>query len=144
MFFSNLEIILKIKLENFIISFFDTSFNLIYIYIYIIIIFIHHYLKNLMNNFTSYLMSMLCKSSTNKYMIMVKNVIDKIMKNMIKLIKKKKLFITQILNRFFPPVFFSLKSHLFTIFFFWVCFSWFSKISTRRNIGPKNSIEPKR
>ena len=56
---------------------------------------------------------------------MVKNVIDKIMKNMIKLIKKKKLFITQILNRFFPPVFFSLKSHLFTIiFFFCVCFSW--------------------
>ena len=33
----------------------------------------------------SYLMSMLCKSSINKYMIMVKNVIDKIMKNMIKL-----------------------------------------------------------
>ena len=25
-----------------------------------------------MNSFTSYLMSMLCKSSTNKYMIMVK------------------------------------------------------------------------
>ena len=70
MFFNNLEIILEIKLENFIISFFDISFNLIYIYI--IIIFIHHDLKNLMNNFTSYLMSMLCKSSTNKYMIMAK------------------------------------------------------------------------
>ena len=56
----------------------------IYIYIYIIIIFIHHDLKkNLMNNSTSYLMSMLCKSSTNKYMVMVKNVIDKIIKNMI-------------------------------------------------------------
>ena len=34
-FFSNLEIILEIKLENFIISFFDISFNLLYIYIYI-------------------------------------------------------------------------------------------------------------
>ena len=48
-----------------------------------------------MNNSTSYLMSMLCKSSTNKYMIMVKNVIDKIMKNMLKLyifFKKKTLY----------------------------------------------------
>ena len=45
MFFSNLEIILEIKLENFVISFFDISFKLIYIYIYIIIIFIHHDLK---------------------------------------------------------------------------------------------------
>ena len=43
-----------------------------------------------MNSSSSYLMSMLCKSSTNKYMIMVKNVVDKIMKNMIKLLKKKK------------------------------------------------------
>ena len=42
-------------------------------------------LKNLMNNSTSYLMSMLCKSSTNKYMIMVRNIINKIIKNMIKL-----------------------------------------------------------
>ena len=42
-------------------------------------------LKNLMNSSTSYLMSILSKSSTNKYIIMVKNVIDKIMKNMIKL-----------------------------------------------------------
>ena len=47
-------------------------------------------LKNLMNSSTSYLMSILCKSLTNKYMIMVKNVIDKIMKNMIKLFLKKK------------------------------------------------------
>ena len=47
-------------------------------------------LKNLMNSSSSYLMSMLCKSSTNKYMIMVKDIIDKIMKNMIKLFKKKK------------------------------------------------------
>ena len=73
-----------------------------------------------MNSSTSYLMFILCKSSTNKYMIMVKNIIDKIMKNMIKLIKKKKLFITQILNWFFLPVFFSLKSHLFTIIFFFL------------------------
>ena len=36
-------------------------------------------------------MSKLCKSSTNKYMIMVKKVIDKIMKNMIKLLKKDSL-----------------------------------------------------
>ena len=46
-----------------------------------------------MNSSTSYLkMSMLCKSSTNKYMIVVKKKkrIDKIMKNMIKLFKKKK------------------------------------------------------
>ena len=34
-----------------------------------------------MKNYTSYLMSMLCKSSTNKYMIMVRNVINKIKKN---------------------------------------------------------------
>ena len=43
-----------------------------------------------MNNSISHLMSMLCKSSTSKYMIMVRNVIDKIMKIMIKLIIKKK------------------------------------------------------
>ena len=42
-----------------------------------------------MNSSTSYLMSMLYKSSTNKYMIMVQNVIDKIMKNMIKIFFKK-------------------------------------------------------
>ena len=41
--------------------------------------------KNLMNSSTSHLMSILCKSTTNKYMITVKNVIDDIMKNMIKL-----------------------------------------------------------
>ena len=35
-------------------------------------------------------MPMLFKLSTKKYMIMVKNVIDKIIKNMIKLFKKKK------------------------------------------------------
>ena len=46
-----------------------------------------------MNSSTTYLMSMLCKSSTNKYMIMVKNIIDKIMKNMIKIFIKKKLII---------------------------------------------------
>ena len=43
-----------------------------YIYIYIIIIFIHHDLKKLLNSSTSHLMSILYKSSTNKYMIMVK------------------------------------------------------------------------
>ena len=45
--------------------------------------------KNLINNFTSHLMPMLCKSSTSKYMIMVRNFIDEIMKIMIKLIIKK-------------------------------------------------------
>ena len=44
--------------------------------------------KNLINNFTSHLMSMLCKSSTSKYMIMVRNFIYEIMKIMIKLIIK--------------------------------------------------------
>ena len=33
-----------------------------------------------MNSSSSYLMSMLCKSSTNKYMIMVRNVTNKIKK----------------------------------------------------------------
>ena len=87
MFFGNLEIILEIKLKNFIISFFDISFNLIYIYTHT-----HHDLKNLMTNFTSYLMSMLCKLSINKYIIMVRNDINKIIKNMIKLLFKKKIF----------------------------------------------------
>ena len=41
--------------------------------------------KRLLNSSISHLMSILYKSSTNKYMIMVKNVIDKIMKNIIKL-----------------------------------------------------------
>ena len=45
--------------------------------------------KNLINNFTSHWMSMLCKSSTSKYMIMVRNFIDEIVKIMIKLIIKK-------------------------------------------------------
>ena len=37
-----------------------------------------------MNDTTSHLTSMLCKSSTNKYMIMVKNFTNKIVKKMIK------------------------------------------------------------
>ena len=47
-------------------------------------------LKKLLNSSPSHLMSILYKSSTNKNMIMVKNGIDKIIKNMIKLFKKKK------------------------------------------------------
>ena len=43
-------------------------------------------LKKILNSSTSHLMSILYKSSTNKYMIMVKNVMDKIMKNMIKIL----------------------------------------------------------
>ena len=46
--------------------------------------------KNLINNSTSHLMSILCKSSTIKYIIIVRNVIDENMKNMIKLIIKNK------------------------------------------------------
>ena len=46
--------------------------------------------KNLMNNSTSHSKSMLCKSSTSKYMIVVRNIIDENMKNMIKLIIKNK------------------------------------------------------
>ena len=38
-----------------------------------------------MNSFTSYLMSMLCKSSNNKYMIMVKKGYRQDYENMIKL-----------------------------------------------------------
>ena len=38
-------------------------------------------------------MSMLCKSSTSKYVIMVRNVIDKFMKNMIKLFKNIYIYI---------------------------------------------------
>ena len=48
-------------------------------------------LKKILNSSTSHLMSILYKSSTNKYK--VKNVIDKHLKNMIKLFRKKKLFI---------------------------------------------------
>ena len=36
--------------------------------------------KNLMKNSTSHLMSMLCKSSTSKYMIMVRNITNGITK----------------------------------------------------------------
>ena len=49
-----------------------------------------------MNSSTSHLISMLYNSSTNKYMIMVRNLIDEIIKkNMIKLIKKKKKVFTK-------------------------------------------------
>ena len=40
--------------------------------------------KNLMNNATSHLSSLLCKSSINKYMIMVRNVTNEITKKNIK------------------------------------------------------------
>ena len=39
-----------------------------------------------MNNATSHLTSLLCKSSVSKYMIMVKNIINEITKKNIKLI----------------------------------------------------------
>ena len=42
--------------------------------------------KNLMNCFVFHLISMLCKLSVGKYMIMIRNVTNKIMKKMIKLI----------------------------------------------------------
>ena len=46
--------------------------------------------KNLMNNSTYHLMSMLCKLSVGKYMIIVKNFMYENIKNMIKLIIKNK------------------------------------------------------
>ena len=39
-----------------------------------------------MNNSTFHLMSLLCKLSTTKYMIMIRNITNEIIKNMIKLI----------------------------------------------------------
>ena len=42
--------------------------------------------KNLMNCSSFHLISMICKLSVGKYMIMIKNVTNEIMKKMIKLI----------------------------------------------------------
>jgi len=65
------------KVRKFKNPFFDISFNLIYnIYkISYIITF-----ENLMNNATSYLSSLLCKSSVSKYMIIVRSVANEITK----------------------------------------------------------------
>ena len=66
------------KVRKFKNPFFDISFNLIYnIYIkfsYTIT------LKNLMNNATPHLSSLLCKSSVSKYMVMVKSITNEITK----------------------------------------------------------------
>ena len=67
--------------------FFDISFNLIYnIYIYIYNFHTLLLSKIYMNNATSHLSSLLCKSSVNKYMIMVRNITNEITKKNIKLI----------------------------------------------------------
>ena len=59
------------KVRKFKNPFFDISFNLIYnIYIYIKFSYAITF-ENLMNNATSHLLSLLCKSSVSKYMIMV-------------------------------------------------------------------------
>ena len=71
------------KVRNFKNPFFDISFNLIYIYKFSYTI----TSENLMNNATSHLSSLLCKSSISKYMIMVRNITNGITKkNYIKLI----------------------------------------------------------
>ena len=62
--------------------FFDISFNHIYIYIkfsYTITF------ENLMNNATSHLISLLCKSSVSKYTIMVRSVANEITKKKYKI-----------------------------------------------------------
>ena len=78
------EITYEIKLENLKIHF--LTFHLtFYIYIYIKFSYTITF-ENLMNNATSHLLSLLCKSSVSKYMIMVKNIINEITKKNIKLI----------------------------------------------------------
>ena len=73
------------KVRKFKTPFFDISFNLIYnIYIYIYIYIKFSYtitIENLMNNATSHLSSLLCKSPVSKYMIMVRSVTNEITKN---------------------------------------------------------------
>ena len=72
------------KVRKFKNPFFDISFNLIYnIYIYIKFSYTITF-ENLMNNATSHLSSLLCKSSVGKYMIMIRSVTNEITK------KKKK------------------------------------------------------
>ena len=75
------------KVRKFKNPFFDISYNLIYniyIYIYIFIKFSFTItFKNLMNNATSHLLSLLCKSSVSKYMIMVRSVTNEITKKYI-------------------------------------------------------------
>ena len=69
------------KVKKFKNPFFDISFNLIYnIYIYIKFSYTITF-ENLMNNATSHLMSLLCKSS--KYTIMVRSVANEITKKFI-------------------------------------------------------------
>ena len=68
------------KVRKFQNPFFDISFNLIYnIYIYRQFSYTITF-ENLMNNSTSHLLSLLCKSSVSKYMIMVKSVTNEITK----------------------------------------------------------------
>ena len=78
------EITEEMKLENLKIHFLTFHLSLFIIYIYIkfsyTIIF-----ENLMNNATSLLLSLLCKSSVNKYMIMVRSVTNEIIKKIYKI-----------------------------------------------------------
>ena len=66
-------------LENFKIHFLTFHLTL-YIYIYIYIIFYTITFKNLINDATSHLTHLLWKSLASKYIIIVKNVINEIMK----------------------------------------------------------------
>ena len=87
MFFDSSRNYIRNKVRKFKNPFFDISFNLIYnIYIYIYIYIKFSYaitFENLMNNATSHLLSLLCKSSVSKYMIMVKSVTNEITKKYI-------------------------------------------------------------
>ena len=73
------------KVRKFKNPFFDISFNLIYnIYIYIYVKFSYTItFENLMNNTTSHLLSLLCKSSVGKYVIMVRSITNEIPKKYI-------------------------------------------------------------
>ena len=71
------------KVKKFKNPFFDISFNLIYnIYIYIKFSYTITF-ENLMNNTTSHLSFLLCKSLVSKYMIMVRSITNEITKKYI-------------------------------------------------------------
>ena len=73
------------KVRKFKNPFFDISFNLIYIYIYIYKFSYTITSENLMNNATSHLSSLLCKSSVSKYMVMVRSVTNETTKKIYKI-----------------------------------------------------------
>ena len=75
---------IKNKVRKFKNPFFDISFNLIYnIYIYKIKFSYTITFENLINNATSHLSSLLCKSTVSEYMIIVRSVTHEITKKYI-------------------------------------------------------------